>query len=89
MKPTCFSFNGSLNNNRCAGLFLDEIRRATLLALVFSVAVMLTSGCSSSGKGFSAKLIVPVTSLAKGSSPKDNGFYDPARSPAFDDLTGG
>jgi hypothetical protein len=85
MKPTCFSFNKSLTNNHCAGLFLEEIRRATLLALVFSLAVTLTSGCSSTGKGFSAKLIVPV----KGSAPEDNGFYDPARSPAFDDLTGG
>jgi hypothetical protein len=87
MKPTSFSFNGSLTNNRCTGFFVDEIRQATLLALVFSIAVLLTTGCSSTGDGFSAKFIAPVTSSAKGSAPEDNGYY-PARSPAFDDLIG-
>jgi len=87
MKPASFSFNKSLPNNRCAGLFLDEIRQATLLALVFSIAVVLTTGCSSTGKGLSAKLIVPVTSSAMGSASEDNGYYPP-RSPAFDDLIG-
>ena len=88
MKPISFSFNGSLHNNRCAGLFLDEIRQATLLALVFSIAVVLTSGCSSTGKGLSAKLIVPAVSSARGSAPGDTGSYYPARNPAFDDLIG-
>ena len=87
MKPTSFSFNGSLPNNRCAGLFLYEIRQTTLLALVFSIAVVLTTGCSSNGKTLSAKLIVPVASSAMGSAAQDNGYY-PARSPAFDDLAG-
>jgi hypothetical protein len=64
-----FSFNGSLTNNRCPGFFVDEIRQATLLALVFSIAVLLTTGCSSTGDGFSAKFIAPVTSSAKGLAP--------------------
>ena len=84
MKPTSFSFDGGLPNNRCAGLFLDEIRQSTLLALVFSIAAMLTTGCSSTGKGLSAKLMVPVT----GSAVEDSGSYYPPRSPAFDDLFG-
>ena len=88
MKPTSFSFDGGLPNNRCAGLFLDEIRQATLLALVFSIAVVVTTGCSSKGKGLSAKLIVPAVSSAKGSAPGDTASYYPARSPAFDDLIG-
>ena len=87
MKPTAFSCEGRLSNNRCAGLFLDEIRQAILLALVFSIAVVVTTGCSSTDKGLSAKLVVPVTSSAIGSGPEDNGYY-PARSPVFDDLIG-
>ena len=88
MKPTSFSFDGPLPNNRCAGLFLDEIRQLTLLALVFSIAVMLTTGCSSTGKGLSAKLMVPVTGSANGSAVEDTRSYYPPRSPAFDDLFG-
>ena len=89
MKPTSFLFNRSSPNNRCEGLFLHEVRQITLLALVFSLAVMLTTGCSSTGKGFSAKLISPVTNSVKDTALGDDGFYYPARSPVFDDLTGG
>ena len=88
MKPTSSSFDGSLPNDRCTGLFLNEIRQSTLLALVFSIAVMLTTGCSSTGKGLSAKLMVPVTGSANGSAVEDSGSYYPPRSPAFDDLFG-
>jgi hypothetical protein len=55
---------------------------------VFSIAIVLTTGCSSTGKGLSAKLIVPAVSSAKGSAPGDTGSYYPGRSPAFDDLIG-
>jgi hypothetical protein len=86
MKVVCCSRNGSLLNHQRSGLFLKDIRRSALLALVFGVAVVLTTGCSATGEGVKAELIAPVASY--GSTIEDDGFYQPPRSPGFNDVTG-
>jgi hypothetical protein len=86
MKVPCFSRNRGLLNNQCAGLFLKDVRRSALLALVFGVAAVLTTGCSSTGGNAKAGLIAPVATY--GSTLEDEGFYQPQRSPGYNDLTG-
>ena len=47
-------------------------------AAFFRLAVLLATGCSSTGGV-----------AHQGSGEEGNGFYQPPRSPAFSDLTGG
>jgi len=42
------------------------MRRAALLAVVFGVAVVLATGCSSTGGGVKAGLITPVINSQQG-----------------------
>jgi hypothetical protein len=60
-------------NDRCSGFFFNDMGRAALLAVVFGVAVVLATGCSSTGGGVKAELIAPVTSAAQDSVPEDDG----------------
>jgi hypothetical protein len=41
--------------------FLDHIRRPALPAVMLAVAVVLAAGCSSTGAGFNARLISPMS----------------------------
>jgi hypothetical protein len=70
------------------GLFLNDLTRRSLLALVFVVTVALVAGCSSTGTNVSARLISPISSSQQSSKIEDNTWYQPPRSPAFDDLFG-
>lgn len=85
MKVVCFSRHGGLLNSQCSGLFLKDVRRSALLALVFGLTVVLTTGCSSGDGGVKAGLIAPVAGYV---STLEGGFYQPPRSPGFNDLTG-
>ena len=80
--------NAQMLNDRCSGLFFNDIGRAALLAVLFGLAIVLTTSCSSTGGSVKAGLIFPVTSAHQGSVREDNGFYQPPRSPGFNDLTG-
>jgi hypothetical protein len=80
--------NAKMLNDRCSGLFFDDIGRAALLAVIFGLALVLATGCSSTGGGVKAGLISPVTSAHQGSVREDDGFYQPPRSPGFNDLSG-
>ena len=52
VKVICPSSSGSLLSDHCSGAFLNQIGRAALLAGVLGVAVVLATGCSSTGAGF-------------------------------------
>jgi hypothetical protein len=54
-------------------------------AAFFGLAVLLATGCASTGGGVRTGLIAPVTTAHHGSVQEDNGFYHPLRG---DDLTG-
>jgi hypothetical protein len=64
-----------VSKNRKSGF--TEIAQAAF----FGLAVLLATGCSSTGGG--------VSVAHQGSGEEGNGFYQPPRSPAFSDLTGG
>jgi hypothetical protein len=80
--------NTKMLNDRCSGLFFDDIGRAALLAVFFGLAIVLATGCSSTSGSVKAGLIVPVVSTQQGTVPENNGFYQPPRSPGFNDLAG-
>jgi hypothetical protein len=80
--------NARMLNDRCSGLFFNDMGRAALLAVIFGVVVMLATGCSSTGTGFSTRLVSPVLATQGNSDPQDDGWYQPPRSPGFNDLTG-
>jgi hypothetical protein len=63
--------------NRCSGLFLQQIRRPALLGVIFGLAVVLPTGCSSTGEDLKAGLIAPAA---------EDRPYDPAE-PGFDPTT--
>jgi hypothetical protein len=74
-------------SDRCSGFFFNDTGRAALLAVIFGIVVMLATGCSSTGTGISTKLVSPVLATQGISDPQDDGWYQPTRSPGFDDLT--
>ena len=80
--------NAKMLNDRCSGLFFNDIGRAALLAVTFGLAIALATGCSSTGGGARAGLIAPVTTAQQSSIGGDDSFYQPLRSPGFNDLTG-
>ncbi len=43
-----------------------------LLAVAFGVAVVLATGCSSTGGGVKARLITPVINSQQGAGPENN-----------------
>jgi hypothetical protein len=59
-------------NDRCSGFFFNDTGRAALLAVVFGVAVVLATGCSSTGGGVKAGLIDPVINSQQGTVPEND-----------------
>jgi hypothetical protein len=82
------SSGGSLLTDHCSGDFLNCIGRATLLAVVLGVAVVLATGCSSTGSGFNPLLISPLPAAQQSSDLEENGWNQTPRSPAFSDPFG-
>ena len=80
--------NARMLNDRCSGFFFNDMGRAALLAVIFGVVVMLATGCSSTGTRFSTRLVNPVVATQGNSDSQDDGWYQPPRSPGFNDLTG-
>jgi hypothetical protein len=78
------SSSGSLLMDHCSGAF----GRAALLAVVLGFAVVLATGCSSTGAGFHPLLISPLPAAQQSSDVEENGVKQPPRSPAFNDLFG-
>ena len=88
IKVVCPSSSGSLLAGHCSGAFLSEITRAVLLTIVLGMTVVLATGCSSTGAGFSAKLISPMPTNQQASNSEGEGSHQPAESPAFSDYFG-
>jgi hypothetical protein len=74
-------------SDHCSGLFFNDTGRTAFLVVIFGVAVMLATGCSSTGTGISTRLVSPVLATQGNSDLQDDGWYQPPRSPGFDDLT--
>jgi hypothetical protein len=83
------SSRATLLPHHCAGVFAKQIERAALLAVALGATVVLTTGCSSTGTGFDARLISPVPGNQQAANSEDDNWYQPSRSPEFDpDLFG-
>ena len=68
VKTPCPPDNARLLNGHCSRAFWDHIRRAALPAVMLAVAVVLETGCSSTGAGFSPLLIKGTLPAAQQSS---------------------
>jgi hypothetical protein len=75
-------------SNHCFGILPNYLRPQPLLALAFAVTVALVTSCSSTGTKLSARLISPTSTSQKTSNSEDDNWYQPPRSPAFNDLFG-
>jgi hypothetical protein len=84
------SSSGSLLTDHCSRASLSQIEQATLLAVVLGAAVVLATGCSSTGSGFVGRLISPVANNQQATNSQSYNWYQPSRSSGFDsDLFGG
>ena len=88
VKVICPSSSGSWLTDHCSGAFLNHIGRAASLAGVLGVAVVLATGCSSTGTGFNPLLISPLPAAQQSADLEENGGNQPPQSPAFNDLFG-
>src|SRR5271166_268289 len=88
VKSAYRSSGGSLLTDHCSGAFLNEIKRCVLLTVMLGLIVVLVTGCSSTGTGFNARLISPISINQQDANSEDDGTHKPARSPAFSDLLG-
>ena len=90
VKTACPPSSGILLPDHCFGVFAKHIERAALLAVALGATVVLATGCSSTGTGFNARLISPVSNNQQATNSEDDNWYQPSRSPGFDpDLFGG
>ena len=80
--------SGSLLTDHCSGAFLNHIGRAALLAVVLGVAVVLATGCSSTGNSFNPLLISPLPAAQQSSDLEENDWNQPPRNTAFNDFFG-
>jgi hypothetical protein len=83
VKTAYRSSSDTLLTDHCSGVFLTRIRRAALLTVMLGMTVVAATSCSSTGNGFSARLVSPVSAAQQGSYLEDEGRHEPARSPAF------
>ena len=88
VKSAYRSSGGSLLTDHCSGAFLNEIKRCALLMVMLGIIVVLVTGCSSTGTGFSARLISPIPISQQDANAEDDEMHQPAGSPAFSDLLG-
>jgi hypothetical protein len=87
--PDSFSDRpGPLSDYRF-GIFAKHIERAALLGVALGATIVLTTGCSSTGTGFAARLISPVPTNQQVTNSQVENWYQSPRSPGFDpDLFG-
>ena len=88
VKSAYRSSGGSLLTDHCSGAFLNEIKRCALLTVMLGIMVVLVTGCSSTGTGFSARLISPISINQQDANAEDDETQRPAGSPAFSDFLG-
>jgi hypothetical protein len=77
-------------SSHCSGAILIHLRRAALPAVMLAVAVVLATGCSSTGAGFTgfSPLLIrgPLPAAKQSTGLEEYGWNQPAQSPAFNDL---
>ena len=73
---------------KSTGVCASDIKCYTGAAVLLAVAVVLSTGCSSTGTGFNPLLISPLPAAQQSSDVEENGLNQPARSPAFNDFFG-
>jgi hypothetical protein len=79
--------HASLISSHCSGAILVHLRWAALPAVMLAVAVVLETGCSSTGAGFSPLMIRgPLPAAQQSTGLEEYGWNQPPRSPAFNDL---
>jgi hypothetical protein len=83
-KTACPSSSGTLLPDRCSGVFVNRIERAGLLAVALAAIVVLATGCSSTGTGFSERLISPVPNHQQATNSEYDSWYQPPRNPGLD-----
>ena len=88
VKSAYRSSGGSLLTDHCSGAFLNEIKRCALLTVMLGIIVVLVTGCSSTGTGFSARLISPISINQQDANAEGDETQQPAGSPAFSDFLG-
>jgi hypothetical protein len=89
IKAACPASSGALLPDRCSGVFVNRIERAGLLAVALAAIAVFATGCSSTGTGFSERLISPVPNSQQATNSEDDSWYHTPRSPGFDpDLRG-
>jgi hypothetical protein len=89
VKTACPPSSGTLLHDHCFGVFAKHIERAALLAVALGATVVLATACSSTGTGFNARLISPVSNNQQDTNSEEDNWYQPSRSPGFDsDLFG-
>ena len=76
--------HASMISGHCSRAFWDHIKRAALPAVMLAVAVVLATGCSSTGPGFNARLISPMPNNQQATNSEDDNWYQPARNPGLD-----
>jgi hypothetical protein len=84
VKAACPSSSGTLLPGHCSWVFVNRIERAGLLAVALAAIVVLATGCSSTGTGFSERLTSPVPNNQPATNSKDDSWYQPPRSSGFD-----
>jgi hypothetical protein len=81
--------NAGFLNSHCSRAIAIQVRRVALLAVALGTTVVLATGCSSTGTGFSARLISPVLTNRQATNFEEGNWYQPSRGPDFDsDLFG-
>ena len=78
---------GSLTGGS-SGIFEKEVIRTGFLTIALGVAVLLTSSCAASDRGFNARLTMPVA-YGEQADAMTSDTYQPPRSPAFDEYLRG
>ena len=84
VKTACPSSSGTLRPEHSSGVFVKHIKRAGLLAVAVGATIVLATGCSSTGTGFSERLISPVPNNQQATNSENDSWYQPPRSPGFD-----
>ena len=84
VKTASPSSSGTLLPDHCSWVSVNRIERAGLLAVGLSAIVVLAAGCSSTGTGFSERLISPVSNNQQATNSENDSWCQPPRSPGFD-----
>src|SRR5258705_4453935 len=84
VKTAIPSSSCTLLPDHCSWVFVNRIERAGLLAVGLAAIVVLATGSSSTGTGFSERLTRPAPNNQQATNSKGDSWYQPPRSSGFD-----